>query len=395
MLEFQTKVSPTSGNRASAFCKPSQLGVSPVRIGNPRLRSVEQTSATPTRQAEFRRHKIWIPAVVLEKEVEEFREALRLEPNDAGTYQMLGADLTGLNRLDEAEAVYKLSDERNLPYEGWPKSLYLLAFLEGDQARMARLAASVAGKRTAEDAMLGAQADTEAWYGRSRAARVFIRRAMDSALNNGAKETAAAHQVKLAPFEAESGDWEQGRADANAAIKLAPNRDVRLVAALALAQSGDIKSAEKLATELDKAFPLDTLVQRYWLPVIRAAIALQRKDPNRAVELLQVASPLDLASATNIMNPNLFPVYVRGEAYLMLHDGNRAAAEFQKYITYRGHVRNSPIGMLGRLGLARAYALQGNTTKARTAYQDFLTTWKDADPDIPILIQAKSEYAKL
>ena len=139
--------------------------------------------------------------------------------------------------------------------------------------------------------MLGAQADTEAWYGRLKAARSFTQRAMDSALDHDAKETAAGHQVAAALFEAESGEWEQGRIDANAAIKLAPNRDVRSIAALALAQSGDTKSAEKLAAELDKDFPLDTLVQRYWLPVIRAAIALQRNDPKLAVELLEVGEP--------------------------------------------------------------------------------------------------------
>jgi predicted Zn-dependent protease len=131
------------------------------------------------------------------------------------------------------------------------------------------------------------------------------------------------------------------------------------------------------------------MVQRYWLPAIRAAIALQRKDPNRAVELLQVTS------ATELGPQGLFAIYLRGEAYLMLHDGNRAAAEFQKFIDHRGMVRNSPSGALARLGLARAYAMQGDTTKARTAYQDFLTIWKDADPDIPILQQAKSGYAKL
>jgi DNA-binding winged helix-turn-helix (wHTH) protein/tetratricopeptide (TPR) repeat protein len=330
-----------------------------------------------------------------EKSVEESREALRLNPNAAVYYQNLGADLVSLNRLDEAEAVYTLSDERNLPYAGRHKSLYLLAFLKGDQARMAQLAASVTGKRSAEDAMLGAQADTEAWYGRLRTARGFTRQAMDSALDDGAKETAAGYQIAAALFEAQSGEWEQGRIDANAAIKLGPNRDVRAMAALALAQAGDTASAEKLAAKLDKDFPLDTLVQRYWLPVIRAAIVLPRKDPNRAIELLQMASPIELASATNISNPGLWPAYLRGEAYLMLHDGNRAAAEFQKFIDHRGLVRNSQIGMLARLGLARAYALQRNTTKARAAYQDFLTLWKDADPDIPTLKQAQTEYSDL
>lgn len=330
-----------------------------------------------------------------EKAKEESREALRLNPNAPVHYQNLGGNLVSLNRLDEAEAVYKLSDERNLPYEGRPKSLYLMAFLEGDQARMAQLAASVTGKRSAEDAMLGAQAETEAWYGRLKAARGFTRRAMDSALNNGAKETAAGYQVTAALFEVASAEWEQGRIDANAAVKLAPNRDVRAMAALALAQAGDTVSAEKLAAKLDQDFPLDTLIQRYWLPTIRAAIALQRKAPNPAIELLEVASPIELAAATNISNPGLWPAYVRGEAYLMLHDGNRAAAEFQKFIDHRGLVRNSQIGMLARLGLARGYALQGDTTKTRSAYKDFLTVWKDADPDIPILKQANGEYAKL
>jgi DNA-binding winged helix-turn-helix (wHTH) protein/Tfp pilus assembly protein PilF len=330
-----------------------------------------------------------------EKSAEEARVALRLMPDYAANYQNLGADLVNLNRLDEAEAVYKLSDQRNLPSAGRPKSLYLLAFLKGDEARMAQLASSVVGNRDQEGAMFGVEAGTEAWFGRVRAARAFNRRAVESALNRDARETAAGYLVELAPVEAGLGNSSQGRADAEAAIKLAANRDVRLMAALALAQSGDTKSAEKLAAELDKAFPLDTLVQGYWLPVIRAAIALQQNDPSRAVELLQMTSPFDLAGTTSIMTASLLPVYERGEAFLMLRDGNRAAAEFQKFIDYRGMVRNSPFGMLARLGLARAYAMQNDTTKARAAYRDFLTTWKDADPDVPILQQAKAEFARL
>jgi eukaryotic-like serine/threonine-protein kinase len=187
----------------------------------------------------------------------------------------------------------------------------------------------------------------------------------------------------------ETGNREQGRADIDAAIKLAPNRNVQEMAALALARAGDTAAAEKLADELDTSFPLDTLVQRYWLPTIRAAVALQRKDSNRAVELLQTSNDIELG------DPRLLPIYLRGEAYLMLHDGNRAAAEFQKYIDHRGVVRNVPYGSLGRLGLARTYAMQGDITKARVAYQDLLTLWKDADPDLPILQQARAEYAKL
>src|SRR5208282_5152328 len=162
----------------------------------------------------------------------------------------------------------------------------------------------------------------------------------------------------------------------------------------ALARAGDTAGAEKLAAELDKAFPLDTLVQRYWLPSIRAAVALVRKDPNRAIELLKQASTIELSIAPNFTTL-MRPAYLRRDAYLMLDAGNRAAAEFQKFIDHRGVVTNFPLGALARLGLARAYAMQGDTAKAKGAYQDFLTLWKGADPDIPILIAAKSEYARL
>jgi predicted Zn-dependent protease len=161
-----------------------------------------------------------------------------------------------------------------------------------------------------------------------------------------------------------------------------------------LARAGNTTEAERLTAELDKAFPLHTLIQRYWLPTIRAAVALERKDPNRTIELLKVASAVELGGPSQL-SIFLCPAYLRGKAYLMLRDGNRAAAEFQKFIDHRGVAINFPWGALARLGLARAYALQGNTAKAGAAYQDFLGTWKDADPDVPILRQAKAEYARL
>ena len=166
------------------------------------------------------------------------------------------------------------------------------------------------------------------------------------------------------------------------------------MAALTLARAGDTAGAEKLAAELDKTFPLDTRAQRYWLPTIRAAVALKRKEPKRAIELLNSARTVELGSPINL-SIFLCPAYLRGEAYLMLHDGNAAAAEFQKFVDHRGLVVNFPWGALARLGLARAYAMQGDTAKAKAAYLDFLTLWKQADPDVPILKQAKAEYAKL
>jgi tetratricopeptide (TPR) repeat protein len=218
---------------------------------------------------------------------------------------------------------------------------------------------------------------------------------MDSAEHNDAKEAAAKYRAAGALREVEAGNGKQALADAEAAMKLAPNRDVQAMAALALARAGDKAGAEKLAAELDQTFPLDTLVQRYWLPVIRAAVALEQNDPNRAVELLKVASAIELSQPSGSFAVFLCPAYLRGEAYLMLHDGSAAQTEFQKFIDHRGLVVNFPWGALARLGLARAYAEQGNTAQARAAYENFLTLWKDADLDVPIYIQAKAEYAKL
>ena len=329
-----------------------------------------------------------------EKALEEIREAMSLEPNDVVNYNDLGVTFANLNRLDEAEAVYKQAEERKIEGENLLGNHYILAFLKGDAAQMERFASAAVGKPRTEDLLLAARADTQAWYGKFKNARELTRRAMDSAEHNDAKETAALYQAESALREVKAGNKEQARAEANAALKLAPNRDVQAVVAVALAQASDTAGAEKLAAELNKTFPLDTLVQRYWLPTIRAAIAMERKDPNRAVELLKETSAIELGTPTNF-SAVLMPLYVRGEAYLAIGDGQRAATEFQKFIDHRGLVGNFSWGALARLGLARAYAMQGNTAKAKAAYQDFLTLWKDADPDIPILKEAKAEYAKL
>jgi serine/threonine protein kinase/Tfp pilus assembly protein PilF len=326
--------------------------------------------------------------------VEETREAMRLAPNASVAYLNLGQGYAALNRLDEAEAVYKQAEERKLEGEGLLQNRYYLAFLKDNTALMEQLVAEAMGKPGTEDLLLATQAETEGWYGKLKNARELTGRAMDSAQHNDAKESAAAYQAEAALHEVESGNREQARAEAKAALKLASNHDVQTIAALALTRAGDTAGAEKLAAELDKTFPLDTLVQRYWLPTIRAGVALDHKDPARAIELLKVASPIELGLPTNLTIV-LCPVYLRGEAYLMLHDGSRAAVEFQKFIDHRGLVGNFQWGAMARLGLARAYAMQGDTAKAKSAYQDFLTLWKDADPDIPILKQAKAEYAKL
>ena len=198
-------------------------------------------------------------------------------------------------------------------------------------------------------------------------------------------------QASIGLVEAYFGDAQQARADANEAVRRAAPKDFpRWISALALATAGDSKGAAKLVEELDKSLPLDTSFQHYWAPAIRAAIAMDHKNPREAVELLRVTSPYDLGTMGS-----MDPVYLRGQAYLELGNGRAAAAEFQKIIDHRGIVLNFPLGALAHVGLARAYVLTGDTTKAKAAYQDFFALWKDADPDVPILKQVKAEYAKL
>jgi tetratricopeptide (TPR) repeat protein len=331
-----------------------------------------------------------------EKALQQDREALQLGPRSDIYYFVLGTEYASQNRLDEAEATYKEAEQRKLESEFLLVSRYRLAFLKADTEQMADIASTAIGKPGAEDKLLAAQADTEAWHGRLKNARELTQRAMESAERNDAKETAATYLTVAALREAESGNREKARSDVDAAMRWPANRDLRTLGALALARAGDTTRAEKLAFELKQMFPTDTLIQRYWLPSVLASVALERKDPNRAIELLNGTRVVELSAGDlSAVQVTLCPVYLRGEAYLMLRDGNQAAAEFQKFVDHRGLVGNFSWGALARIGLARAYAMQGDTAKARTAYQDFFTLWKDADPDIPLLKQAKLEYAKL
>ncbi len=324
---------------------------------------------------------------------------MRLEPNSGNNLEALCFVYIDLNRLDEAEAVVKQAEERKLESEELLAARYELAFLKGDTAQMARVVSAAMGKPGMEEMALARQAATEGWYGRLRNARELMLQLDGSVERNDAKGTAGTYQSNAALIEVQSGYTEQAKADSYAAIKLErarrgaqPNELVLINAALSLALAGDTAGAERLAAELDRYFPLDTLVQRFLLPVLRAAVAVQRKDPKRAIELLQVTRQFEVGEYCDL---HLFPAYLRGEAYLMLHDGNAAAAEFQKFLDHRGLVRSISWGVLAQLQIGRAYALSGDKVKAKAAYQDFLTLWKDADPDIPILKQAKVEYAKL
>jgi eukaryotic-like serine/threonine-protein kinase len=319
-------------------------------------------------------------------------EALRLDPDDTRTYARLMASYTVMDRLEEAKAVYQQALARNIDFPGLHLQRYEIAFLEADEAEMARQMAWVANKPALEDYFLGAASGTEDYYGRLRRGRKLMQSTIEAVQRNNRKELGALYEAGAAAMEADYGNFARAREGAKAVLARAPTRAIQTEATLALtlALAGDSAQALALANDLATQFPEATLVRGYWLPTIHAAIEINGNNPARAIELLQATSALEMTSSGY-----LFAAYLRGQAYLRLRKGNEAAAEFQKLLDHRGLVNEAPQGALAHLGLARAYASQGDTAKARAAYNDFLTLWKDADPDIPILVAANAEYAKL
>jgi len=330
-----------------------------------------------------------------EKSATECREAARLDPDNGLNLSTLMADYLLFHRLDEAWALYKEYEARKLN-NGFVESLaYYLSYLQGDAAGMQRHFDAAMGQPGVEDILFAIQSDAEAYYGRLAKARDSSRRAEDSARKNGAKETAAFWRAYGALHDAEVGNVAEARRQAESALLMAPGRDVPVLAALALARSGESDHAQRLADSLTSEFPLDTLMQHYTLPTIRATLALNKGDAKQALEVLQTASGYEVTVPQVFANtsPVPYPMYVRGLAYLKAGQAAKAADEFETMT--RLYNWQYPIEAQTHLQLGRAYAAQGDTTKAKTAYQDFLTLWKDADPDIPILITAKAEYAKL
>ena len=333
-----------------------------------------------------------------ESAVAETLEALRLSPDAGANYANLILSYTALNRLDDAKAIYDKAIARGVTDDPLTRlGFFGVAFLESDTAEMERQMAWAAGKPQAEEIFLAAKSDTEAYFGRLRSARELSRRAADSALRGDEKETAAQWMLSAAVREAEFGNFDQARRAAVAALALSANHDSEILAALTFARAGDLARAEKLADKLAADYPRDTLVISYWLPVVRAALEIHRKNPSRALEVVEPATSYELANPDTWpgLGGPLYPIYLRGEARLALRQGSEAAGEFQKLLDHRGLMRACPLGPLAHLGTARAYALQGDTAKARAAYTNFLTLWRDADADLPILIAAKTEAAKL
>ncbi|MGA8676697.1 MAG: adenylate/guanylate cyclase domain-containing protein [Candidatus Acidiferrales bacterium] len=342
-----------------------------------------------------------------EKAAEVTREAVRLAPGQVAPFNNLASFTLALQRFDETRQDIREAQSRKLDNSALRIALYALAFLGSDSAAMTEQQQWFAGKPDYENFGLALASDTEAYAGHVGKARELTKRAVDSAIRADSKENGAIWQANAALRQAPYGNAIEARQSAAEALKLAPaSQGVQVEAALAFAMAGDTARAESLVQDLGKRFPLDTQMQSLWLPAIQAQLALDRKNPASALSALQVASPIELGEILFVNNIScLYHVYVRGEAYLAVGQGSAAEAEFQKILDHSGIVWNCWTGALARLGVARANALQAKTSqgadadaarvRALAAYKDFLALWKDADPDIPILKEAKAEYAKL
>ncbi|MGP0099898.1 MAG: protein kinase domain-containing protein [Terriglobales bacterium] len=327
-----------------------------------------------------------------DKALAEYQEGVRLR-GILFDYSNLATAYMSLDRLEEAKSTIDQALAHKLDGEALRGDMYELAFLRGDSAQMEQQLAWIAGKPE-EATLLSMQSDTEAYYGRMGKAREFSRRAVDSAVRADSKETAAYWEVNAALREAELGNAALARQGVARALALSPGRDVKVLAALTLARTSDAVRAKPLVEELGRTYSTNTLMKLYWLPTINGAIEAGKNNSSQALVDLEPAVPYELGWGGSFIN-YLYPAYVRGQAQLMAHNGAAAASEFQKVLDHRGIVVNFVTGSLAHLQIGRAYAMQGDTAKAKVAYKDFLTLWKDADSDIPILKQAKAEYAKL
>jgi predicted Zn-dependent protease len=331
-----------------------------------------------------------------EKGIEEGQKAIELDPDFPFGYSNLAANYTSLGHLQDARNVIQRASDRKLEIPVVVAERFNIAFLEGDRAGMERIIALSEGKPGAEDWITDKEAYALAYCGHLQQARTMSRRAEELAQETGQRETEAQYEAAEAVREALFGNVLEARRAAMAAVEISKGRDVEYGAAIALTLSGESSLSQALANDLEKRFPEDTLVRFTYMPTLRALLVLNDGKPSAALELLQAASPFELGSpvADSVgFAGALYPVYVRGEAYLAAGQGTEAATEFQKILDHRGIVVSDPIGALAHVELGRAYVVAGNKARAKSAYQDFLSLWNDADPDIPIFQQARTEYA--
>jgi tetratricopeptide (TPR) repeat protein len=323
----------------------------------------------------------------------EAREAVQVEPSRDVNYVNLFEAYLALNRLDEARATVEQAEAKRLDSPPLHLGLYAIAFLQNDAAGVAHEVSWRMGNPEVEGEIIYFEADSTAYAGQLAKSNALTQRAMASSRSAEEKETVAKHGVGTALREALFGYAAEAQKAATTVLRFSADRGVEAAGAIALALARDTPEAQRLADDLAKRFPEDTLVQFNYLPTIRASISLVQNAASKAIEQLQAASAYELGTLPAALS--LMPVYVRAQSYLAAHDGRAAAAEFQKILDHRGVVVTDAIGALAHLGLGRAYALEGDKAKARTAYQDFFTLWKDADPGIPILREAKSESFKV
>jgi len=322
-------------------------------------------------------------------------QALKLNPGSGNNYVNLAYTYQWIDQLDQAKATLRESRAHNIDSPWIPLVLYVVSFLQHDAAEMQQQVATATGKPGVDDQILLLESETAAYYGEFAKSRELTRRAADSAQRANQKEAAAEYKSHSAVREALAGDMPSARQDAQAALALAAGRQVEGFSAVALGLAGDSAQAERLVADLGKRFSEDTIVKFNYLPMIRAATALHSGDGKRAIEALSASAPYELGETNSSFTFALYPVYLRGEAYLAAKQGPAAGNEFQKILDHAGLVGNEPLAALAHLGLGRAFALAGDSAKSKAAYQDFFALWKDADPDVPILKQGKAEYAKL
>jgi eukaryotic-like serine/threonine-protein kinase len=333
-----------------------------------------------------------------EKAIEANKRAIELDPDFSFPYFNLAYDYIYFLRLTEAENTLLRASERKLKTGDSWAGLYQIAFLKGDEAGMERATAAGQAESGLDSGTPYFKAFTLAYHGRLQQARAMSQSGLDSAQQSGQQEKGAGFEAGAALREAFFQNAPEAKRSAAAALELSKDREVEYGAAFALALAGDSSTSRTLVDDMERRFAQDTCVRSIYLPEVRALIALNYNDPDKAIELLKVAAPFELGmprSSFHFIYGVLYPAYVRGEAYLALHRGTQAAVEFQKILDHPGLVLNDPVGALARLQIGRAYAMSGDNSKAKTAYQNFRTLWKDADPDIPILRQAQAEYMKL
>jgi eukaryotic-like serine/threonine-protein kinase len=323
------------------------------------------------------------------------QEALRLDPNSTVNIFNAVSGAEALNRLDEARHILGEAQARGLDGPIIRESLYSLAFLLGDSAGMDRQVSWAIGRAEAEEMLLSQHSDTAAYYGKLHDARQLSRRAAESARRGQAREIAATCEMVAGLRDIETGNLTEGNKAVRSA-SLSPARDVRILAAFAFARIGDVHRALALINEIERQNPANTLVKYYWVPTVKAALELHTGQPQTAISLLETVAPYDWSQNSNLTNMwTGYPVYLRGEAYRLAHKPTDAAAEFNKLLAHRGLLLNSVLGALARLQLARADLQMGHPNDARNEYVTFLALWKEADPGIPILQEAKAEFAKL